>query len=601
MLLLSPGTLKAQESAATPQPPNFLIVLVDDVGMDSLEIFDVVGKSTRFPPMPHVEGLAKKGMMFRNVWSAPVCSPARAMLQTGCQAFRPQNGLGFNIRIHEEDSAWSLPTDNPATLPKALKAATGNLYQTAFFGKWHVANLPDLKHPNEFGYDHFAGPFGNLSRSYHLYTKIVNGEAKDHDVYAMTDKVNDTIDWIDAQEGPWMVNLSTNLVHAPFHEPPADLFTIDIHDPAFGATQEIRHFKAMLEAFDTELGRLLRYLEGRGDENTYVLFLSDNGTPHPVTEAPYESNHAKGSAYQGGVHVPMIVTGPGIAPGTENHDLVSFTDVLPTILELAGVEDLSVVPKAARADMVSFAGSLRGDPQTGRKWVMAGRFSPNGHENGYLRVPEDPPEPPICYEDLGYQFPKEGSEVVTLSICSERLMSATRSASLSLWSSNPDAEFLVLQSVDFHPRPIEELPGAFLVPDPESAADHPDTNVRRVESNGKTLTFEPTFFTNRNNNHQTRTVFVQAVSVSPKDGNTPLAVSNVVGIRMYSNIVKAIRNDRYKLILRFPDAGEELYDLETDPLETSNLLELGVLSKEARSARKSLRRILFRVVPRAPL
>jgi arylsulfatase A-like enzyme len=143
--------------------------------------------------------------------------------------------------------------------------------------------------------------------------------------------------------------------------PPGELFECEQEDPSSSAALT----KSMAEALDTELGRLL----GAVDPATWVFFLGDNGTVGPASEPPFLPAHAKGTCFEGGLNVPFVVRGPGVAAG-ESAALVSAVDLFATICDLAG----SPCPAE---DSVSLLAHLLGDPTPPRATVYSERFSPN--------------------------------------------------------------------------------------------------------------------------------------------------------------------------------------------------------------------------------
>src|SRR5690606_9976818 len=135
--------------------------------------------------------------------------------------------------------------------------------------------------------------------------------------------------WVGTQSSPWLCVLAFNAPHSPFHAPPAALHSYNLA----GANSRLR-YKAMIEAMDTEIGRMIAGL-GAAADNTVIVFIGDNGTPQQVIESPYTTY--KGQVYEGGVLVPLIVKGPGVVGGREVFDLVHGVDLFATIAELGGV------------------------------------------------------------------------------------------------------------------------------------------------------------------------------------------------------------------------------------------------------------------------
>src|SRR4029079_9864202 len=123
-----------------------------------------------------------------------------------------------------------------------------------------------------------------------------------------------------------------------------------------GTTQDINqhprpYFEAMVEAMDTEMGRLLAAVNRT---NTHIIFLGDNGTAGQVVQPPFPSTRAKDTLYEGGTHVPFIISGPGVvSPGRTNSTMVNMVDVFATILELAGINVSATIPAGVTIDSQS--------------------------------------------------------------------------------------------------------------------------------------------------------------------------------------------------------------------------------------------------------
>jgi len=131
---------------------------------------------------------------------------------------------------------------------------------------------------------------------------------------ALTDKA---IEWTSAQNDPWFLWLAYNAPHAPFHLPPQDLHTagnLPTDKNSIDANR-LSYYNAMLEAMDSELGRLLSSMTESVRNNTVILFVGDNGTPSSIARPVYGGQRAKGSIYQGGTNVPLIISGKGVVAG----------------------------------------------------------------------------------------------------------------------------------------------------------------------------------------------------------------------------------------------------------------------------------------------
>ncbi|MDZ7684502.1 MAG: sulfatase-like hydrolase/transferase [Gammaproteobacteria bacterium] len=126
---------------------------------------------------------------------------------------------------------------------------------------------------------------------------------------------------------------------------------------------------------DSQIERLLATLEPEERENTYVIFIGDNGTWDPVVSEPFRHGRAKGTVYEGGVNVPLIVTGPGVERGGVSEALVNSTDLFTTIIEMAGIDPDQAIPDEVTHDSVSFLSTLSNpDAPSPREWIYADEF-----------------------------------------------------------------------------------------------------------------------------------------------------------------------------------------------------------------------------------
>ncbi|MFT5052983.1 MAG: arylsulfatase B, partial [Chlamydiales bacterium] len=262
------------------------------------------------------------------------------------------------------------------TLPELLQPT----HSTAALGKWHLANgfTQGSTHPQDSGFDYHAGSIFNLRNSqpggpgpsglYYDWDKSVNGVVQRETTYATTDTVDDALRAMQALPEPWFIWVAFNAPHTPFHKPPGHLHTYSL--PNTPAVTPVVHMKAMAEAMDTEMGRLLEDVDY---SETTIIFLGDNGTASDATSAPNDSERAKATLYQGGVHIPLIVAGARVTrPGSECSGLVNLTDMYATVSDLAGYggrarDGVSVVPYLSDPHQPSL-----------RDFVYAERFAPNG-------------------------------------------------------------------------------------------------------------------------------------------------------------------------------------------------------------------------------
>ncbi|MEK7253764.1 MAG: YHYH protein, partial [Bacteroidota bacterium] len=197
--------------------------------------------------------------------------------------------------------------------------------------------------------------------------------------YATTEMVNDAIAWTGAQTEPYFLWLAFNAPHPPYHLPPADLHT---YTGLSGTQADINanpvpYFKASLQALDTELGRLFDSLEAHNQlDSTDFIFIGDNGNTMQTTQAPNITDHAKGTIYQYGAHVPMIISGPSVVnPGRVSDAQVNVVDLFSTILELFGFCDWHAeIPHARPVDSRSILPILSNLSDEIRPWAFTEIF-----------------------------------------------------------------------------------------------------------------------------------------------------------------------------------------------------------------------------------
>lgn len=366
-LLLCAGAARPQAGADAPhavQPrwPCFLILLADDLGVEELACY---GEGFDYASTPAIDGLAAEGVLFRNAWSNPLCSPTRATILTG--RYGHQTGVTDLVTsdLHGGAAQDFALQPSELILPEMLDLGTGGAYAAAAFGKWHLGNstVGGPLAPNVAGWPHFDGTLENLyaGQDYYQWIHVVDGEQTWSSTYATTATVDAALAWISAAPRPWIAYVAFNAPHAPFHTPPAGLFTVDLAGAAPPEVEPRPYYKAMIEALDAEIERLLQGL-GSCRDDTVVLFLADNGTPPDVVLPTCDPSKAKDSPYEGGINVPLIIAGPPVAArGSESTALVSTIDLFATISELAGVHLPSVLPPTYAMPSVSLAPYLH-DP-----------------------------------------------------------------------------------------------------------------------------------------------------------------------------------------------------------------------------------------------
>ena len=308
---------------------NILLIIVDDVGLDATIGYNV---GSQKPNMPNLQNLISSGVKFNNVWSNPVCSPTRSTILTG--------KYGFRTSVLNVDNKLSTSENS---LHKYLTQNTN--YSSALIGKWHLSGSPaDHNHPNNLGIDYYSGMIGGGIKNYSNWNFSENGSNSNTTQYSTTKLTNEAINWINKQDSQWFMWLAYNAPHTPFHLPP-----IDLHnqgqlptDQASIDSNPLPYYLAMIEAVDSEMGRLFESINAEELRNTTIIFVGDNGTPNQVVQQ-YNRNRAKGSLYRGGINVPMIISGNQVKRFNQDENaLINTTDLFATITELCGINNQNI-------------------------------------------------------------------------------------------------------------------------------------------------------------------------------------------------------------------------------------------------------------------
>ena len=368
-LLLAMSQLMNLPKIQAQSARNVILVIADDLGSDfcgfSANHLDTV-------KMPNVRRLLARGVRFENLWSNPLCSPTRSGIITGRYSFR--TGVGDAIGGMGETE---LDTGE-ITIPRILKRSNPNI-ATANIGKWHLqAPSPktNWKYPNLMGYDHYAGNFVGTLPNYYSYMHIINGVGNTSTNYATTEQVDEAAAWVKSQKDkPFFLWLAFNAPHTPYHLPPAGLhsYTTLTGTATDIAANKLLYFKAMVEAMDHELGRLFDTLQKYNLwDNTDIIFIGDNGNDPAVAQ----SGTAKGSIYNDGVSVPMIISGPSVVnPNRSSTAMVNTQDLFATILELMKVSNWSnLISPSKPVDSKSLLPIIKNQSTQVRNWSFTEVF-----------------------------------------------------------------------------------------------------------------------------------------------------------------------------------------------------------------------------------
>ena len=310
--------------------PNIIFILADDMGYGDLSLFN--GRLSRTPVL---DGLAGEGLCLTQHYSAsPVCNPARAALLTGRY---PHRTGSIDTYDHLGCERISL---RERTLGDVFKHAD---YATGLVGKWHNGSIGAAYHPNARGFDEFFGFRGGWQ--YYFEPRIErNGQRLRPTGTYLTDLLTDeAVDFLTRhQKEPFFLHLAYNAPHFPIEAPAADVAPFLA---AGKVNKAVSTLYGMMLNMDRNIGRVLETLQRLGlQDNTVVCFTSDNGPDfggrddYSLRRFNCNYNGSKGSTYEGGIRLPMILRWPDGLPGRRSLDaMVHLTDWMPTLLAMAGI------------------------------------------------------------------------------------------------------------------------------------------------------------------------------------------------------------------------------------------------------------------------
>ncbi|WP_439484392.1 sulfatase [Cyclobacterium plantarum] len=323
--LFAVGLFSCSETKENEAKPNIVFIFIDDMGWK-----DVGFMGSEFYETPHIDQLAKKGMVFTQAYAnAANCAPTRACLLSG--QYSPRHGVYTVARSDRGDpkDRRLIPIPNSRTVPlehvmiaEALKPAG---YRSAAIGKWNVGNSPekqgfDLGIPGSGFQGHFND--GGEYLTDHLTEKAVT--------FIQDNNPEKTGD-------PFFLYLAHYAVHTPIQ---AKDSLIHKYEQKEGSQEHNNPtYAAMIESVDQSVARINGILEDLGlIENTLLIFFSDNGG-HGTYTSQKPLRGGKGMFYEGGIREPMFAYWPGkIKAGTVCEEPVIGIDFYPTFLELSGVE-----------------------------------------------------------------------------------------------------------------------------------------------------------------------------------------------------------------------------------------------------------------------
>jgi len=328
---------KACSLTGQEQQANIVFILADDLGW-----MDVGFNGSQFYETPHLDRLASRGVFFSNAYSnAPICAPSRAAILSG--QYAPRTGFYTNHSPERGKASWRAVHPPPnhhgldlekITLAEVLRA---HGYRTFHGGKWHLGDTPDL-YPEYQGFEVNRGGYKS-GRPPTYFSPYQNPRLEDGPPgeYLSDRLASEAIAFMEASgEDPFFVYLSFYAPHTPIMA--KDSLVRKYYPKAHHNGQFDPVYAAMIESLDHNVGRVLSHLEERGKaDNTIVVFFSDNGvTPFVAPDGPLRGH--KGTLYEGGIRVPLILSLPGGMQGKVMDTPVLGLDLYPTLLDLAGID-----------------------------------------------------------------------------------------------------------------------------------------------------------------------------------------------------------------------------------------------------------------------
>ena len=328
---------KSSEINSKEKTPNFIVILTDDQGWNGTSVQmmnEEIHSKSDYHETPNIEALANKGMRFSSAYaSAPVCSPSRYSIQFGQTPARLKMiRVGMNTNHIKHETSY--------TIPKLLKKINSN-YKAAHFGKWGIDVDPSI-----LGYDESDGITGNKEGGFDYksnkkqWQNNINDDPKK--IFSTTKKAISFIEKMAKSKEPFFLQISHYAVHSNIMMRKKTLEKY--RNKEKGKYQNHEGFAAMTEDLDTGVGMILDRVKELGLEgNTYIIYTSDNGAV-PIMpprrfykeSSNFPLSRGKWDALEGGIRVPFIITGPKIKAGIESKTPITFSDLLPTISDMAG-------------------------------------------------------------------------------------------------------------------------------------------------------------------------------------------------------------------------------------------------------------------------
>ncbi len=326
-----PGLIQAAHANATTRKPNFIVIFCDDLGYGDIGCF-----GSKLHRTPHIDQMAAEGLKFTSFYvTSGVCSPSRSSLMTGCYPRR------VNMHQDHKNLCVLFPVGkkglhpNEKTIAEVLKPQG---YATACIGKWHLGDQKEFL-PTRQGFDYYYGiPYSNdmgerKGANWPILPLLKNEKIIEAPVDQTTITKRYTQEAVkfirEKKDQPFFLYLPHTMPHNPVHS-----------SEAFRGKSKNKGFGDCVEEIDWSTGQIFSALKEHGiDNNTMVIFTSDNGAAQQWGGSNGPLRDWKGATWEGGMRVPCVVRWPGAVPaGAVSNEMCSTIDLLPTFAELAGAQ-----------------------------------------------------------------------------------------------------------------------------------------------------------------------------------------------------------------------------------------------------------------------
>ena len=364
--LMMPASASLRETTAPAPRPNIVFIMADDLGYGDIGSYGQTKIRT-----PHLDRLATQSTRFTDVYAgSPVCAPSRCVLMTGqhtghCRIRANSPRVGGQLVGAGTSRRVSLTNDD-RTIAEALREAG---YVTGAMGKWGIGEPDTEGTPNRRGFVEWFG-YLNQNHAPDYYTDYLWRNEQKQPIpensggkrvrYSHDLLTDEAVAFLQRhREKPFFLYLPFTIPHRQFEVPSLESYA---NEPW---PEEAKIFAAMVTRLDRDVGRVLDELDRLGlAKNTVVFFTSDNGTEKKKSFGDlFRSGGSfrdyKGSVYEGGLRVPMLVRWPGVVPANRVNSIPWwFADVFPTFLAIAGVKE-----STAKLDGLDVLATLRGQRQ----------------------------------------------------------------------------------------------------------------------------------------------------------------------------------------------------------------------------------------------